>query len=49
MLVTSTKKKKQILTAACKLLKQDYRYHKLHKSFSKFYHIHLEFIVKIQY
>ena len=29
-----------------KLLKQDYRYHKIRKVFSKFYHRHLELIVK---
>ena len=29
-----------------KLLKQGYRYHKLHKAFSKFYHRHSEMIVK---
>ena len=33
-----------ILTA--KLLKQGYRYHKIRKAFSKFYHIHSELIVK---
>ena len=29
-----------------KLLQQDYRYHKLRKTFSKFYHIHYELISK---
>ena len=29
-----------------KLLKQGYRYHKLHKTFSKFYYKHSEFIVR---
>ena len=29
-----------------KLLKQDYRYHKIRKAFSKFYHRHSELIVK---
>ena len=38
MLVTST------LTA--KLLKQGYRYHKLLKAFSKYYHRHSELIIK---
>ena len=33
-----------ILTA--KLFKQDYRYHKVRKAFSKFYHRHSELIVK---
>ena len=33
-----------ILTA--KLLKQGYRYHKIRKAFSKFYHRHSELIVK---
>ena len=33
-----------ILTA--KLLKQGYRYHKIQKAFSKFYHRHSELIVK---
>ena len=33
-----------LLTA--KLLKQGYRYHKIRKAFSKFYHRHSEFIVK---
>ena len=35
---------KFILTA--KLLKQGYRYHKIRKAFSKFYHGHWESIVK---
>ena len=34
----------KFLTA--KLLKQGYRYHKLRKTFSKFYHRHSESIVK---
>ena len=29
-----------------KLLKQGYRYHKIRKAFSKFYHRHSELIVK---
>ena len=29
-----------------KLLKQGYRYHKIRKSFSKFYHRHSELIIK---
>ena len=36
--------RKLILTA--KLLKQGYRYHKIRKAFSKFYHSHSELIVK---
>ena len=36
--------RKLILTA--KLLKQGYKYHKLRKAFSKFYHRHTELIVK---
>ena len=36
--------KNLFLTA--KLLKQGYRYHKIRKSFSKFYHRHSELIVK---
>ena len=30
----------------CELLKQGYRYHKIRKAFSKFYHRHSELIVK---
>ena len=30
------------LTATCKLLKQGYIYHKIRKTFSKFYHRHSE-------
>ena len=41
MLMTSTTK--IFLTA--KLLKQGYRYNKIRKAFSKFYHRHSEFIV----
>ena len=37
-------KRKIFLTA--KLLQQGYRYHKIRKAFSKFYHRHSEFIVK---
>ena len=36
--------RKLFLTA--KLLKQGYRYHKIRKAFSKFYHRHSELIVK---
>ena len=36
-----------LLTA--KLLKQGYRYHKIRKAFSKFYHRHLELIVKYNF
>ena len=42
MLMTTTKK--LILTA--KLLKQGYRFHKIRKAFSKFYHRHSEVPVK---
>ena len=34
------------LFLAAKLLKQSYRYHKIQKAFSKFYHRHSELIVK---
>ena len=34
------------LYLTAKLLKQSYRYHKIRKAFSKFYHIHSELIVK---
>ena len=34
------------LFLTAKLLKQGYRYHKIRKAFSKFYHRHLELIVK---
>ena len=34
------------LFLTAKLLKQGYRYHKIRKAFSKFYHRHPEFIVK---
>ena len=34
------------LSLTAKLLKQGYRYHKIRKAFSKFYHRHSEFIVK---
>ena len=34
------------LTLTAKLLKQGYRYHKIRKAFSKFYHRHSELIVK---
>ena len=43
MLMTSTTET-YFLTA--KLLKQGYRYHKIRKAFSKFYHRHSELIVK---
>ena len=39
-----TSQQKLILTA--KLLKPGFRYHKIRKAFSKFYHRHSEFIVK---
>ena len=34
------------LFLTAKLLKQDYRYNKIRKAFSKFYHRHSELIVK---
>ena len=34
------------LFLTAKLLKQGYRYHKIRKAFSKFYHSHSELIVK---
>ena len=34
------------LFLTAKLLKQGYRYHKIRKAFSKFYHRHLELIIK---
>ena len=37
---------KRNLFLITKLLKQGYRYHKIRKTFSKFYHRHLELIVK---
>ena len=37
---------KRNLFLTTKLLKQGYRYHKIHKAFSKFYHRHSEIIVK---
>ena len=37
-------KRNKYLTS--KLLKQSYRFYKLHKAFSKFYHRHSELIVK---
>ena len=36
----------RILFLTAKLLKQGYRYHKIRKAFSKFYHRHSELIVK---
>ena len=36
----------RILILTAKLLKQGYRYHKIRKAFSKFYHRHSELIVK---
>ena len=36
----------RILLLTAKLLKQDYRYHTIRKSFTKFYHRHSELIVK---
>ena len=44
MLMTSTTNRNLFLTA--KLLKHGYRYHKVRKAFSKFYHRHSELIVK---
>ena len=44
MLRTSTTETVIFLTA--KLLKQGYRYHKIREAFSKFYHRHLDLIVK---
>ena len=35
------------LFLTAKLLKQGYRYHKIRKAFSKFYHRHSELIVKV--
>ena len=37
---------KRNLFLTTKLLKQGYRYHKIRKAFSKFYHRHSELIVK---
>ena len=37
---------KRNLFLTANLLKQGYRYHKIRKAFSKFYHRHTEFIVK---
>ena len=37
---------KRNLFLTAKLLKQGYRYHKIRKTFSKFYHRHSELIVK---
>ena len=34
------------MSATCKFLKQGYKYHKIRKAFSKFYHRHSELIVK---
>ena len=42
MLMASTTKN---LFLTAKLLKQGYRYHKIRKAFSKFYHRHSELIV----
>ena len=42
--VTDFNNRNKLLTA--KLLKQGYRYHKLHKAFSKFYRRHFELIEK---
>ena len=42
--VNDFNKRNLFLTA--KLIKQDYRYHKIRKAFSKFYHRHSELIVK---
>ena len=35
-----------VLFLTAKLLKQGYRYHKIRKAFSEFYHRHSELIVK---
>ena len=43
MLMTSTT---ETYFSTAKLLKQGYRYHKIRKAFSKFYHRHSELIVK---
>ena len=43
MLMTSNNRN---LFLTAKLLKQGYRYHKIRKAFSKFYHRHSELIVK---
>ena len=43
--VTDFNARKECLTA--KLLQQGYRYHKLRKAFSKFYHRHYELISKL--
>ena len=43
MLMTSTT---ETFFLTAKLLKQCYRYHKIRKAFSKFYHRHSELIVK---
>ena len=43
MLMTSTT---ETLCLTAKLFKQGYRYHKIRKAFSKFYHRHSELIVK---
>ena len=43
MLMTSTT---ETYSFTAKLLKQGYRYHKIRKAFSKFYHRHSELIVK---
>ena len=37
------------LFLTAKLLKQGYRYHKIRKAFSKFYHRHSEIIVKYNF
>ena len=43
MLMTSTT---ETFVLIAKLLKQGYRYHKIRKAISKFYHKHSELIVK---
>ena len=43
---TCLEAQKQFLLNFAKLLKQGYRYHKIRKAFSKFYHRHSELIVK---
>ena len=44
--VTDFNNRNKFLIANCLLLKQGYRYHKLHKAFSKFYRRHFELIEK---
>ena len=46
MFMTTNQQKKPNFD--CKLLKQDYGYHKIRKAFSKFYHRHSELIVNLK-